>query len=265
MIVNDHKLSDFRTQYNIDVSRPDSEKIRYYGKDVTLGDIRGTFNQFQERPKNMVIFYDNMFQYTSLGLLDLIYDIKNIVSPLPVKEFYDRDELGNDFVKKMCDLWGISSEEVDKIEKDNYKEILMRSPITKFAVPFIKMRKGLRSQIFVFKYYVDGIAEMFDDIKTKYLSAVGEYVSIETEFLNGKSIKEYLETYSEIKRSRLEYVATEDAGSLINYIESKKIEGTEILTFPIHNGMAPEQMLKVMDNDSGFGFGDYIVKFMNEG
>lgn len=265
MLINDHKLSDFRTVYNIDTSHKDSEVLRYFGKDVTLGSIRSTFNQLQERPKNMVIFYDNTFQYTSLGLLDLIYEMKGIVAPLPVKEFFDRDELGIDFVKKNCDLWGISSEEVDKIEKDNYKEILMRSPITKFAVPFIKMRKGLRSQIFVFKYYVDGVTEMFNEIRSRYLSAVGEYVSIEIEFLNGKMISEYLESYSETKRSRLEYVAIEDAGSLINYIDSKKIEGTEILTYPIHNGMSPEQMLKVMDNDPGFGFGDYIVKFMKEG
>ena len=265
MIINNHKLSDFKTSYSINSAHSDSEKIRYYGKDVTLGSVRSTFNQFQERLKNMVIFYDNVFQYTSLGLLDLIYEIKNIAAPLPVKEFFNRDELGIDFVKKTCDLFNIPAEEVDRIEKENYKEILMRSPITKFAEPFIKMRKGLRSQIFVFKYPVNGINEMFDEIKSKYLSASGEYVSIEIEFLNGRTISEYLESYSETKRSRLEYVAIENAGSLINYIDSKKIEGTEILTFPIHNGMTPIQMMKVMDNDPGFGFGDYIVKFMKEG
>lgn len=265
MIVNNHVLSDFKSTHNVDNTHADSEKIRYYGKDVTLGSVRETFNRLAERPKNMVVFYDNMFQYTSLGLLDLIYEIKDISAPLPIKDFFNRTELGNDFVKKVSKLWDISPKEIDTIEKENYMEILKRSPLSNQADAFIKMRKGLRSQLFVFKYPVEGITDLFNEIKSKYLSATGEYVSIEIDFLYGKSIEEYLSTFSESRQSRLEYVAIEDAGSLMAYIDSKKIEGTEILTYPLHNGLIPEQIEKIMDNEQGFGYGDYIVKFMKEG
>lgn len=267
MVLDDYtNLRRFQTLDNIDISHKNDEIVRCRGKDCKLGDVRAMVSQLQMHLKNMYIFYDDIFQYTSLGLLDLVFEIKGIESPLPVKEFFNRKEFGNDFVKKICKMWGIEPKEVDAIEQKYYAEILARSPLSKNSEPFLNMRKGLMSQTFIFRYSCNGLYEIFDNLRRYYTSATGEYVRSSLKFTNGLSEKEYLNTMPSTEFGKLDYVVIQDAGAMMSFLDKNKINvGTNILTFANHNGMSDEQIDRVLSNDSGLGFGDYLVEFIKEG
>lgn len=265
MIIND-KGQDFKTKYNIDtIAHPDSEIVKIYGKNFRLGDVRANCQMFNERMSNMTIFYDNTFQYTAIGLMDLIFEKFNIPSKLPIKEFMNRSVLADKFVKTICGLWGVSEKDIDDIERENYIEILRRSPFTRNTEAFLMMRQFLSTQRFVFKYPCPEMISVLNELKGKYINAEKQYTSVGLDYLNGNSISSYLENMPESKRHCLEIVVVEDAGSVTSFFDKKGCQsGSNIITFLKHHGLSEDQYENILMND-GFGDGNYIVNFIKEG
>ena len=266
MIVNDHG-TDFTTKFDVDkISHPDSQLVKIRGNMFSLGDVRQEYNDFGEKNKSMTIVYDDVFQYTSIGLMDIIFELRDIPSPIPIKEFMGRKCSGNKFVKDICSVWGVSPEEVDYIERKYYAEILRRSPLSSNSKGFMMMREFLNSQLFVFRNYCDGIKENLDLLAKKYKNAdKKQYVSMETYYLNGQTQKEYFESLSNEKYRYFEIVITDDAGSVMTTIDKHKIDvGSSIFTFMNHNGLSKDQYETVLLNE-GYGNGDYRIDFIKEG
>jgi hypothetical protein len=265
MIIDNPKLKNLKTVHNIDrVHHPDSEMIYNFGKYVKLGDLR-KICELEEYRRNMTVIWDDVVQYTSLGLLDLLYDIHDIEFPIPFKEFFERKTFGNRFVKDTVKMFGIPEDEVDFVEREGYSEILMRSPLSKNAEALLMLRRMLRAQLFVFKYNVPGINRITEDIRNSYESITKEYVSSEIDFTNGKTEKEYWSKFPKNKYKYLEIVAAQDAGSIIDKIRDEVIDvGANILTVPHHNGISNDELFAIASNSEGYGRGDYIVKIMKE-
>ena len=264
MIIND-KGQDFRTKYDIDtINHPDSEIVKIYGKNFKLGDVRASCQMYNERLTNMTLFYDDVFQYTSIGLMDLVFEKFNIPSKLPIKEFMNRSVLADKFVKTICGLWGVSEKDIDDIERENYIEILRRSPFTKNTEAYLLMRQFLSTQRFVFKYECPEMSSVLNDLKYTYINAEKQYVSVELDYLNGNSIYSYLENMPASKKRCLEVIVVEDAGSVASYFDKKGCSGSSVITFLKHNGLSNEQYETILTND-GFGNDNYIVNFIKEG
>ncbi len=265
MIIND-KGQDFRTKFNIDtIAHPDSEIVKIYGKNFRLGDVRATCQAYNERLSNMTIFYDNTFQYTAIGLMDLIFEKFNIPSNLPITEFMNRSISADKFVKTVCGLWGVSEKDVDDIERENYIEIMKRSPLTKNTEAFLLMRHFLMGQRFVFKYQCPEMAVVLNDLKSRYVNIDKQCIPIEMDYLNGNSISDYLKHLPSVKKSYLEIVVTEDAGSVMDYFDKHGcMTGSNIITFLKHNGLTDKQYFTILNNE-GFGNENYIVNFIKEG
>ena len=260
MLINNPNLINFKTQAKIETSHADSEVVRYYGQEITLGALRNEFSSL-DKLSNMSIFYDDTFQYTSLGLLDLVFEIKKINSPLPIKDFFNRGILGNDFVKTICSLWGISAKEVDEIEKKFYVEILRRSPLSKNAVPFLKLRKSLYSQTLISRYPIPNAHHLFNHIKDYYRAGDGNYVSLEFATTNGKSEKEYLSTVPKNKIERFEFTVAQDANSVIDFYEQNEYKGGTVMTGVKCNQLSDKRLYNCLSEVNTI----YTVKFMEEG
>ena len=269
MIINDKSSIDFKTVYDIDETQhPDNEDILCGQNKVRLGDIRKFFNDIDDsRSVPMMIMYDDMYQYTSLGLLDLLFDIHKIDSNIPIKAFMERKTSGLDFVKSICKVWNISPEEVDHTFKTYYAEVLRRSPLSRNAESIIKARPMSSSQLFVFKYYVPGIKEAILDAIQTYGSRNKEDISIPTmfDFLNDRTEYDY---YKKIPKTRLDFfkcVFTANAGDAMKVIDERKIDvGANVFTTLKHNGLDEDQLTTIYIN-RGMGNGDYMINFIEEG
>ncbi len=260
--------TSLKTNHIIDKkAHPDDELVYNFGKMVRLGDLRALCDTYEERKLNMYVVFDDVFQYTSLGLLELLFELHDIRFPIPYEEFFKRQKFANDFVKDTVKFFGISSEEVDAVEKEFYPVILARSPVSKNAEAILRLRKMLATQKFIFKWPCKMISDIMDEISGGYYtSADGEYVSAEAIFLKGKTEKQFWESLPKKYYKYLELIACQDAGTLVNLIEKNQIDtGANILTHPIHNGLDIKHIKQCLDNPDGFGFGDYSVRFMKEG
>jgi hypothetical protein len=230
----------YETEYMIDKdAHPDSQMIKFCGKEIPLGEIRKIYEKFEEKKYNMASFYDDMFQYTSLGLLDVIFDIKNINSPIPFKSFFKRKATyGKQFVYEAVKRFNIEKEEVDEIEKKYYEEIIRRSPISHNAESFFKIREICDKQLLIIKYPLSIERKMIRHIQEAF--GKDEYISLDIDYIGNKSEEEYLKELSEAKTIYFDIAICQDAASLIEFIVSRKINNTQILTPLEHNGLSAE-------------------------
>jgi hypothetical protein len=213
--------------------------VRFCGKDLPLGNIRKLYENFDEKKYSMISFYDDMFQYTSLGLIDLLFDSYKINSPIPVKSFFNRRNIyGKYFIYEVMKRFKISEEEVDKAEEKYYEEVLRRSPMSHNAESFFKIRNICMSQLMVFKYPFKYMTTLVRNIQESF--GQNEYISLEIDYCKNKTEEEYLAALPESKRSYFDIVICQDAASVIEYMDKYHIIDTHILTPFEHCGISPE-------------------------
>lgn len=240
-------LDSFETTYDIDKNHKDDEVVRVAGQDMRLGDARQYYSKFNERYYKMIIFWDDIIQYTSLGLFDIIFDLYGIQKDIPVEDFFKRFEPihGLDFVKEYVKKhYKITENEVDTVYKENYEKILKISPLSKNSIGILKMREILNIMHIVFSYEFD-TSKIVKDITEKYNAH--HVITTDIGFTNGKSTEEYIKTLSDTKKGYIDIVACIDAGAIIDYAIKKNVYELSILTPGFHNGISPGAQIAYID------------------
>jgi hypothetical protein len=173
-----------------------------------------------------------------------------------------------DFVKSICSLYDIDYREAQYIERKYYAEVLRRSPFSKNAMAFLKLRKSLKLQRFVYKWPCEGITDVLKEYQKKYSKGQDDYASLEADYLMGRTEKEYL--HDMVKQKALSYldlIVIKDAGGFMDFVEETHIDteiGMNVYTTEFHNGLSPEQIASIYLG-KGYGNGDYTISLMKEG
>jgi hypothetical protein len=254
----------FKTIYNIDnVNHPDSEIINFCGKEMPLGEVRKMYEAFDEKNYNMISFYDDMFQYTSLGLLDVIFDLYHINSPIPYKQFFSRREVyGKQFVYKTVKRFNITEEEVNNIEEKYYEEILRRSPLSHNAVSYFKIREICQNQLLIMAYPFK--------IQNKFISFIqetfgkDEFISLKIDYRRNKTEREYLYSLPKSFYSYFDIAICQDAASTIEFMTEHNIRNTHILTPFEHCGLSDEAKFTFEAYLEGVGPNNSILHYIKE-
>jgi hypothetical protein len=264
MNYRDYNKELYKTEYHIDKeNHPDNEIINFCGKQLKLGDIRKLYETFEEQKYNMISFWDDMFQYTSLGLLDIIFDIYHINSPIPSKSFFNRNVVyGREFVYNTVKHFNISTEEVNEIEKKYYEEVLMRSPVSDNAIGFLKLRNICKSHLLVLKYPLDNIDTITRNLQETF--GKDEYISLEVDYRQDKTEQEYLKTLSKSRESYFDIVICQDAAAIIEYLVEHGIKGSQILTPLNHNGLSLEAQYTFEELLEGVGPNSCRLHYIKE-
>lgn len=257
----------YKTTYSIDKNKhPDSEEVVFLGKKTTLGDLRQVYSRFDERKYKMISFYDDIFQYTTLGLYEIVCELYNLDLPIPLNDYIHRSEVyGIDFVynhihRLRPDLT-ITKEDIEKIDEDNYGAILMRSPLSKNFESLFKLRQVLDSHMLVFRHKFNGYKEFIKTISEKYDIA---YTSIEPVFLHGLGEKDLYDQLPDSKISYFDIVICNDARALLDFILAKGIEETIVLTSLNHCGISPEDQYLFEEILEGVGPNNSRIHYLSE-
>jgi hypothetical protein len=254
----------FKTIFNIDsVNHPDSEIINFCGKDMTLGEVRKLHESFDEKSYNMISFYDDMFQYSSLGLLDLIFDLRHINSPIPYKQFFNRRVVyGKEFVYNIVKRFNITKEEVDEIEEKYYEEILRRSPLSHNAKSYFKMREICQNQLLIMAYPFSIQNKFIRFIQETY--GKDEYISLEIDYRKNKTEEEYLSSIPKSFYPYFDITICQDAASLMEFMIKHDIHDTHILTPFEHCGLSDEAKFTFEAYLEGVGPNNSILHYIKE-
>jgi hypothetical protein len=257
-------LERFKTVYNIDKhNHPDSDEVTFCGKKMALGALRSVYEKFEEKKYSMISFYDDMFQYTSLGLLEIIFELRHINSPIPVKAFFNRRVVyGKEFVYNTMKRFNIAKETVDIIEREYYPQILLRSPVSPNAASFFKIRSICDKHLLVFKYPFKDIQKLMRQTQEKF--GANEFISLETEFCENKTEEEYLKNLPLFRYNYFDIVICQDAASVIEFIAAHDIFDTQILTPFNHCGLSQEAQMAYLVYTQGVGPNNSQLHYIKE-
>jgi hypothetical protein len=266
--MEEHMLAEdeekYKTVYNIDKeNHPDDEIVRFSGKEFRLGDVRKFYEVFDERKYSLLSFWDDMFQYTSLGLLDLLLELHKINSPIPIRSFLTRKAIyGKQFVYNVMKRFKIDKEEIDAVEKKYYEEILKRSPISANSEGYFKLREICDRQLMVFKYDFSIIKTVSRIVQESF--GRNEYISFETDFMGKRTEEEYLKFFSSRYPKFFDIVICQDAAAIIEYIDKCHILDTHILTPFEHCGLSNEVKYTIEAYTDGVGPNNCRLHYIKE-
>jgi hypothetical protein len=254
----------YKTVYNIDKeNHPDDEIVTFSGKEFPLGEVRKLYEAFDEKKYSLLSFWDDMFQYTSLGLIDLLFELHNINSPIPIRSFFGRKKIyGKHFVYELMKRFKIQKEEIDTIEKKYYEEILKRSPISPNAEGYFKLREICSRHLMVFKYNFSIIKTVARTVQESF--GKNEYISFETDFLGTRTEEEYLKLLPSRYPRFFDISICQDAASIIEYMDKYHISDTHILTPLEHCGLSNEIKYTIEAYTDGVGPNNCRLHYIKE-
>lgn len=264
--------------FNVD---DNGKEIHYTGKEERLSkeDIEALFPAFNNSEFRFLIFWDDMAQFTSLGLMDVLNEngmqddafnygtfsflnrsneytngLKFVQGALEEykKELIDRfREVRNQGFMEEIDKreamdieasvkanLTFSLEELEKIYKDRYFEIIQHSPFNGILNSILISLHTISSITFVFKHKFEGMKRLAKEFNDTF--NVSGKTHIQVDNLEDNSIDEIL----------LKYVPNVifacDMGTVWESIVKNNLSKIELFCNPIHNGLTDEY-LALMD------------------
>lgn len=211
-------------------------KIVISGKKMTLREFRKIEKKYKdsyERSKeDAIVFWDDICQLTSLGLISYIEKIEEISIEYNIDDYFRRTE--SDIVKYVHSL--LVENKIDKtieyvadVFKENYAKILEMSPVTNTFTSIMRCTPVYISLTFIFSHDWDGRNTLVKSIKEEF--------GIESDIINSlvvgdKDIEDFIKDDLPINWST---AFASSVVPLVEFIYTKERLGTNLFA-PEHRG-----------------------------
>jgi len=218
---------------------------------VTFGNDSMTLKKFRElestmkpdidKPfKDTIVFWDDVFQYTTLGLVELLLEsFEDIVDKdWDYDLFFYRGLENTNYITFVINLFktkfnkDLTKESIEIFFKENYIKILYSSPATSLYYTIFRCESMYKSITFCFRYKFKGIEKFTTSISGHF---TGKFkFPITYAYLDGVSEADYL-----IKGgTRYDIIMIQNIKLALDYILHTKERGINIMGPYGHNGVS---------------------------
>lgn len=223
-----------------------NQVIKINNSETTMEEFRKLESKLlpnENKLKNVIIFWDDLAQYTTLGIIDCILEDK----PEIVNKEYDfglffyRDTKYSyyvDFIKflfKEKFSMDLSTEYILDIERNNYDLILKKSPASSFFQSIFRYQGLYKSILFCYRRFFYGIEDFTRSIGQRFNSKNN---------INIKCIT--LDSYKDEYDFLLKFASSYDIIMMqylekgIKYVETTQHNGLSFISPYGHNGLPDE-------------------------
>jgi hypothetical protein len=249
----------------------DEKKITLNNESIEIKELRKLESKFKPKEdslKNVVVFWRNLIQFSTIGLIDCILEEQTDI----IDKTYDFDLFfyrTNEYVDHILFVKtlfknkfnkNLSEEYIKSVYKNNFVEIIKKSPASSFFYTLLKCVPLYKSVLFCFDHYFNGIDNFVRSIGDRFIKkielkcAVLDSYKDECDFLvkHGKD-------YDIFIMERL------DKG--IEYLEKSEHNGTAFITPYGHNGINDDffSVLTMLYGNSRYGPYNSEIILFNEG
>lgn len=253
----------------------DDGVITYNVKDtMTVKQLREYESMFNGNNSNVshniILFYDDTIQYTTLGLIDLLLDEFNVENPEWDYDDYFYRGFENSYyvnfvIKLFKDNFQIDLEEdyIKKFFKQNYSKILYRSPASCLLPSIIRCSQIYRGITICFRYNFEGIEGFCLSLKTDHFHIKDRFDVRYATFENRGTETEYLHENGE----DFDIIIAQNLGRALDYVEDKEKPNLVLMGPNIHNGINPDYLNSFRSLFNSTTKGPYNSEFViyNEG
>lgn len=222
----------------------DDTEINVGEEKITYNDIKNLYPINKDRPISLLVYWDDVVQYTSIALCEIICAIKNIKINFDFEHFFNRTNdfvYGMDYVYKLFEGI-IKKEEIDEIKKKNYWKILELSLKTSIFGSLIRTSTFYHNISFYFPYRFSNCDQLLADLNKVFKCNNTGCVTFLYE--NEISFEEALKNFS------YNSVITPNINKTYEYIIENNLKRISIIGPSEHNGLSIEvlNLIKQLKN-----------------
>ena len=199
------------------------------GAEFNLEVFQKAFPNYRKKYKAL-IYWDDMMQYTAVGLVDVISEKKNLNFFFDIDKFVNRKEYPNgiDYVKNVI-YPDMDPKEIDAIYRNNYFEILQRSPITPLFNNIFYMKNIVDSYTLTFPFKFPELDEFVASYKTD--------PNIPLQNVNYAIINDEDRAKELLVKLKPNLIICPDMGLFFYEITLRNIKNTVLISYEKHNGV----------------------------
>jgi len=222
----------------------DEDKVIINNESTDMKRIRKLEEAIKTKPrktKDYIFFYDDVIQYTTLGLIDTILELRDDIvdKKLDYDLFFYRPFEHSDYIVFIKEIFksqfNVELEEsyIREVNEKYYPYILKKSPAAAFFRTLIRMEATYKSVTICYRYNFKGMDKFTESIKhfftgnkkiPIYYDSLSNYDNSEYNFLK--------------KNSEFDILAIQHAGRAIDFIEDTKKAFNVVITPNVHNGLS---------------------------
>ena len=222
----------------------DNEIVKFDNDSMELKKLRELESSFKFKEKdfkNLLVFWDDLIQFTTLGLIELLLesftDIEN--KEWDFDNYFYRGYENSDYIKFIIGLfeknWNktLTPEFISEFHKANYEKILLNSPATTLFPTIVRCEALYRSVTFVFRYKFEGMDKFADSTKTGHFTGRFNFPVKTMYMLDVDTEREFL-----LKNGKdYDILMIQNLGRAIEYIDKSKHRGLALVSPYGHNGV----------------------------
>jgi len=199
-------------------------------------------SDYSKKKKNVLVFWDDILQFTTLGLVDCLMDYFKVDESVDfdLRNYFFRGVENSNYITFTINVFRelfqkeLTEDFIKKFEKKYYPLILQKSPVAAAYGTFIKMYP-LHAEMFIcFRYNFDGCRELCESIFNQIPIKAG--MSMKFGFLEEHNGDEY--EFMMKNGERYDIIMIQDLSKAFRYLDDIDNEKERILMAPhIHNGV----------------------------
>ncbi len=224
----------------------DEDIVTFRNNKVSMKELRKLENRTikDERTRHTIIFWDDVAQFTTLGLIDLLLKFEDDLDhkEFSYNDFFYRKVEHTDpiIITKHIfkDNFGIKLEEeyILGVFKKYYTNILLSSPVSSFWATLVKMESMYSSLTFCFRYKFDGM-DKFVESYVEHLTGKHTFPLLYDCLPENGRVEDYLKN----SERDPDIIMVQDIGAVYKFIEDTQRENLNIVGPNVHNNI-PEEL-----------------------
>lgn len=228
-------IIDFKM--NVDKNMKDDTIVEHEnGKDFTYREITDAFPLKKQEPINCLVYWDDICQFTSIGLIEMLNNICKTNAKINLKHFLNRPNeytYGIQYVLKMFEKV-LTRDQIMEFRKRFYWEIMTVSLKTEIFIGLTRMDTYFNKLGFYFPYHFKHENELKNDLNKIFFNKSTEEKLF---FYYGEDGRDF----NGIMKNRLyNSIITPNIADSYDYILSNKLEKITLISPNKHNGLTEE-------------------------
>lgn len=225
---------NFEYKLNRDSELQPDTKIKIGDKEVNFDYITENFPINKDQPVSMLIYWDDICQYTSFGLIEIINTLYKTNAKIDVEHFFNRTNqyiYGIDYVYKLFEN-SLDKETIDKIRYKYYWKILEMSVKSSLFGSIIKTNSFISRIGFYFPF--------------RFKNCESLKIGLNKHIFNDKNPNGVTFYYgdqigfNELLKNNYNSIVTPNISTTYNYILDNKLKKITIIGTEEHNGLSEE-------------------------
>jgi hypothetical protein len=231
MIVDTEKtefkhIVDPKLTENIDIKVGDKKITNY-------SDIVEDFPINKDQPLNILVHWDDICQYTSIGLIEVLNNIFELDAKVDLEHFFNRPNEYINGIKYVYKLFekSLTADQINTVKKKFYWKILQISLKSELFTSLVRLNSMINNIIFYFPYKFENCETLKAGMIKLFTANNKFHTKLNFEYADNKPFN------SLIGDKCINSVITPNVVSVYNYILEENIKKVNIISTEEHNGI----------------------------